>query len=72
MTRLSVLGLLLFAASVALAQDTPGGYTAYLPNQKVSIDDLPAVKALSKDAGDVMLAAVQTILHDKALCCGNT
>lgn len=54
----------------AHSQDMPGGYTTYRANQKVSLDDLPAVKAQSKDAGAVMLAAVEIILHDQELCCG--
>jgi len=51
------------------AQETPPP-SYYRPNQQVSIDDLPSVKAQSKDAGAVLLAAVQTVLHDKDLCCG--
>jgi hypothetical protein len=42
----------------------------YLPNQEVRIDDLPIVKARSSGATAVLVAAIETILHDKNLCCG--
>ncbi|MGA8761745.1 MAG: hypothetical protein WB562_02560 [Candidatus Sulfotelmatobacter sp.] len=56
--------ILVFVFQFAHGQDT------YLPNQEVRIDDLPAVKAQSKDASAVLLAAIETVLHDKELCCG--
>jgi hypothetical protein len=71
MVRLHFLCTTLFMALVlqfAHSQETPPSY--YLPNQEVRIDDLPAVKAQSNDANAVVMAAVETILHDKDLCCG--
>lgn len=41
----------------------------YLPNQQERVDDLAAVKARSTDPSDVLVAAVESILHDKELCC---
>ncbi len=72
MARIGFLCVLMFAALAlpfARAQETPGP-TTYVPNQEIRVPDLPAIRAASKDAADVMPAAVETILHDKDLCCG--
>lgn len=53
----------LVVCSVAFAQE-------YYPNQQVRIADLPSVTAKSKDASDVLAAALEIILRDKEVCCG--
>lgn len=72
MARIGLLRVTMFVAfalQFARAQETPGP-TTYVPNQEIRVPDLPAVKATSKDAADVMPAAVEIILHNKELCCG--
>lgn len=42
----------------------------YSPNTEVRVSDLPAVTAKSKDATDMLVAALEIILRDKDVCCG--
>lgn len=58
----------IIASQFVCSQETPG-YT-YLPNQEVRVDGLRPIKAKSTDPADVLLAALETILHDQDLCCG--
>jgi hypothetical protein len=39
-------------------------------NQEVQVHDLPLVTAKSHDPSDVLLASLETILHDSDVCCG--
>ena len=39
-------------------------------DQQVEVHDLPSLTAKSHDASDVLLASVDTIMHDKDVCCG--
>jgi len=59
---------LLGVCCLAGGQESPP--TVYLPNQDVHIDDLPTLKAQPPDRAGVLQASVETILHDKDLCCG--
>lgn len=52
----------------AFGQDTPG-YVFY-PNQDVRVTDLPAITATSANKSAVLAAGLETILQDKAVCCG--
>jgi len=45
------------------------GQDYYLPKE-VRIADLPSITAKSKDASDVLTAAVEIIFRDKEICCG--
>jgi hypothetical protein len=51
-----------------LAQDTPG--YVFHPNQKVQVSNLPARTAQSNNPSAVLAAVLETILQDKAVCCG--
>ncbi|HEV2467577.1 MAG TPA: hypothetical protein VGS78_00170 [Candidatus Sulfotelmatobacter sp.] len=42
----------------------------YYPNQSLEIHDLPSLTARTHDPTDVLLASLDTILHDRVLCCG--
>lgn len=54
---------------VYIQQDVPPGYVFH-PNQEVRVRDLPVQAALSTNTTAVLLAAVETILHDPEVCCG--
>ena len=43
---------------------------AYYPNKEVRISDLPALTARSRRAVDVLATSVETVFHDKKVCCG--
>jgi len=58
-----VAALCLMISCVAFAQE-------YYPNQQVRINDLPSLKAKSKDASDVLAASLQIIFRDEEICCG--
>ncbi len=55
-------------ARLSYGQETPP--RTYIPNQEVRVDDLPTLTAQSHAAAEVLQASVETILHDKDLCCG--
>ena len=42
---------------------------SYIP-KNVSIDTLPKLMARSHDASDVLLTSLDTVLHDREICCG--
>jgi hypothetical protein len=56
------------AAVSGFAQDTPG--YVFHPNQEVRVADLPSLTAPSTRPSAVLAAALETILHQKAVCCG--
>ena len=39
-------------------------------DQEIRVHDLPMLTAKSHDPSDVLLASLETILHDKEICCG--
>src|SRR5882724_3491807 len=42
----------------------------YHPGQEVRVKGLPALIARSHDAADVLMTSLDTIVHDRSLCCG--
>jgi hypothetical protein len=59
--------LVSIAAAPAFAQEE----TSYVyPNQEVRIANLPSLTAPSTNPSAVLATAVETILHDKGVCCG--
>src|SRR5262249_37031597 len=40
------------------------------PNQEIHVSGLPALKARSNEAPDVLATAVATVFNDQELCCG--
>jgi len=53
---------------LAYGQQEGDSYVLH-PNQEVRIEDLSAVKAQSTGGAAVLLAAVETVLHNQDLCC---
>jgi hypothetical protein len=43
---------------------------AYYPEKEVRISDLPSLTARSRSAADVLATSVETVFHDKKVCCG--
>jgi hypothetical protein len=64
------LPLICLATTLAFAQDTPSPTTVFLPNQVVRVANLPWLLAPSEDSSAVLAAALETIVHDKDVCCG--
>src|SRR5450631_2871925 len=65
------LALLCMVSLLALAQDVPPPPNrVFLRNQVVFVTNLPVLKAPSDDASAVLATALETVLHDKDLCCG--
>lgn len=62
----SVLGCI--ATLSAFAQDTPG--YVFHPNQEVRVTHLPTPTAQSANKTAVLATALESILQDKAVCCG--
>jgi len=56
------------ATASAFAQDTPG--YVFHPNQEIRVTDLPSLTSSSSKTSAVLAAALETILHHKAVCCG--
>jgi len=69
-TRALFVCLMLACTSItaALGQDTSG--YVFHPNQEVRVANLPVVSAQSTNPSAVLAAALETILHDKPVCCG--
>jgi len=59
--------VLLLLASFAHGQESGGA--VFLANQEVRVADLPARTAASKNRPAVLAAALETVLHDRAVCC---
>lgn len=66
---LAILGSLILGSSPAFGQDN-GGYRLFRPNQEVRVRPLPSLVARSDDLPDVLLTSLDTILHDRTICCG--
>jgi hypothetical protein len=66
---LSVSAFLIFVSCLANGQD-PNGASVFLPNQEVRVTHLPSLMAPSTNTSAVLATALETILHDKAVCCG--
>jgi hypothetical protein len=65
------LALVCMVSLLALAQDVPvQPNRVFLRNQVVAIANLPVLKASSEDASAVLATALETVLHDKDVCCG--
>ena len=47
-----------------------GASVVFLPNQEVSVANLPLLTAASPDASAVLATALETILPDRDVCCG--
>ncbi len=62
----SVLGCMVVSST--FAQDTPG--YVFHPNQEVRVTNLPSLTAPSNNAPAALATALETILHDKDVCCG--
>jgi len=66
----------LFACSVLICLATLSAFaqdeSTYIfhPNQEVRVANLPALTAPSRNPSAVLAAALETILRDKAVCCG--
>jgi hypothetical protein len=53
-----------------LAEAQEGSNTVFLPNQQVVVPTLPPLVATSTDRSAGMAAALEIVIHDKAVCCG--
>jgi hypothetical protein len=47
-----------------------GSSSVFLPNQEVRVANLPSLTAPSAHRSAVFATALETVLHDKAVCCG--
>jgi hypothetical protein len=65
---ISVLFVFVFVAGAAHAQES--GTPVFLVNQEVRVSNLPSLTAPSKNRSAVMATALDTILHEPAVCCG--
>ena len=64
-------GLLLsIVASIAYAQDNPGGYLTFRTNLEQHVPNLPALTARTRDRSDVLLTSLDIIFHNHEICCG--
>lgn len=72
MTKLRCCGclLLMLVSCSAFAQQDPGGWQVYRPNQEVRVPQLPALMARSHDPSDVLLTSLDIVFHDRSICCG--
>jgi hypothetical protein len=63
--------LLLFVSCFAHGQsDLPDSILWFHANQELRVANLPAITAASTDPSAVLVAALETVLRDKAVCCG--
>ncbi len=73
MTKIAVrtaMTLLLLASCLSHSQETPAP-NRFRPNQEVRVSGLPAQTATARDPAAVLKAALEIILHDPEVCCGN-
>ena len=74
MARLHVVTVSAFLISVsclALGQtDVTESILWFHPNQEVRVANLPSLTAPSTDSSAVLTTALETVLHDKTVCCG--
>lgn len=66
----ALITFLLLASSFAHTQETPA-QNRFRPNQEVRVSGLPPQTATARDPGAVLKAALEIILHDPEVCCGN-
>lgn len=69
LVSLTLVSLILVSCS-AFAQQNPGGWQLYRPNQEVRVPELPALMARSHDLSDVLLTSLDIVFHDRSICCG--
>jgi hypothetical protein len=50
--------------------DVPDSISSFLPNQEVRVRNLPPLTALSTNPSAALATALETVFHDKAVCCG--
>jgi len=62
--------LLLLTASLIHSQDIPA-QNRFRPNQEVRVSGLPAQTATARDPAAALKAALEIILHEPEVCCGN-
>lgn len=67
---LSVSAVLISVSFLAHGQSEPEGIEWFHPNQEVRVTNLPSLTAPSTDSSAVLATALETVLHDKAVCCG--
>jgi hypothetical protein len=68
---LQVSALLLFVSCLAHGQaDVPDSIAWFHANQELRVTNLPSLTAASTDPSAVVATALETVLHDKAVCCG--
>jgi hypothetical protein len=65
---ISVLFVFVFVAGAGHAQES--GTHVFLVNQEVRVSDLPSLTAPSKNRSAVLAVALDTIIHEPAVCCG--
>jgi hypothetical protein len=56
------------ASTTARGQE--GSSSVFLPNQEIRVANLPSLTAPSAHRSAVFATALETVLHDKAVCCG--
>jgi hypothetical protein len=66
----SISVLFVFALAACLADGQDGRSSVFLANQEVRVADLPTLTAPSKRQSTVFATALETVLHDKTVCCG--
>jgi hypothetical protein len=55
----------------AYGQDNPtGGWYSFHPNQEIRVHPLPMLRARSDNLSDVLLTSLDTLFHDRTICCG--
>jgi hypothetical protein len=68
--RISVLSIFAFVSGAAQAQEPGTTAPVVLVNQEVRVTNLPSLTAPAKNRPAVVVAALDTILHEPAVCCG--
>jgi len=63
-----VLCVITLASTTARGQE--GSSSVFLPNQEIRVANLPSLTAPSAHRSAVFATALETVLHDKAVCCG--
>jgi hypothetical protein len=66
---LTIFVFLIFVSSLAHGQEE-GNPSVFLPNQEVRVANLPPLTAPSTSTSAVLATALETIFHDKTVCCG--
>jgi len=66
----STLSIVIFALASRLACGQENRNSVFLANQEVRVTNLPSLTAPTRHRPAVLATALETILHDKAACCG--